>query len=199
MRPPKRTRAEEREIARQRQPELATRYTRYLEEVGLEQEDADVLSGDIDLSDFYDAALATGVDQKALTNWVINELLREIKDTPVAELKFDASQFASLVRLHASDTISSRAAKDVFALMLEEGGDPDAIVEEKGLTQISDPNKILEIIERVIAENPVQVQQYRDGKTQLVGFFIGKVMGASKGKADPTVTRELIGPALDQA
>ncbi len=199
VRPPKRTRAEEREIARERNPELVERYTHYLETVGLEQEDADVLSGDLDLSNFYNEALATGIDQVALTNWVINELLRELKDTPVSDLKFSAAEFAALVKLHASDTISSKAAKDVFAILMEEGGDPVAIVEEKGLTQISDEGAIQKIIDKVIAENPVQLQQYKDGKTKLVGFFIGKVLAASKGKADPTVTRELIGPALDNA
>lgn len=196
VRPPKRTRVEEREIARQKNPELGVRLKRYLDEVGLGEEDADVLSGELALSDFYDAALATGVDQVALTNWVINELLRELKDSSVDALKFSPAQFADLVALHASDTISSRAAKDVFALMLEEGGDPNDIVEKKGLKQVSDEGAILAIIEQVIAANPKQVEQYRDGKTQLEGFFIGKVLKASKGKADPTVTRALIGPAL---
>ncbi len=196
VRPPKRTRAEERAIARERNPELLNRLTRYRDELGLDEEDADVLSGELALSDFYDAALATGVDQTALTNWVINELLRELKEASVESLEFTPAQFAELVALHASDTISSRAAKDVFAILLEEGGDPAVIVEEKGLKQISDEGAIMAIIEQVIAENPKQVEQYRGGKTQLEGFFIGKVLKASRGKADPTVTRKLIGPAL---
>ena len=196
VRPPKRTRSEEREIARERDPALALAFERLIDEVGLEREDADVLSGDARLVSFFERALATGVALKPLTNWVINELLGELKERDIEELKFEPEQFASLVALHADDTISSRAAKDVFALMLKEGGEPEAIVEKKGLRQVSDEGAILAIIERVLAEHPEQLGQYRDGKTQLQGFFIGQVMKASRGKADPTIVRELIGPAL---
>ena len=97
-----------------------------------------------------------------------------------------------LVALMDDNTISSRAGKDVFEAMLATGDAPAKIVEEKGLTQISDPAKLAEIIDGVIQANAAQAEQYRAGKTQLLGFFVGQVMKASRGKADPQATREVL-------
>jgi glutaminyl-tRNA synthetase len=189
---PKKPRSEERDKIRAEDPLLAERYERYKGELGLDHDDADILTGERELSDFFEGALQAHQNAKSVANWVINELMRELKDTPLAELAFSASALGELVALMDDNTISSRAGKDVFEAMLATGDAPAKIVEEKGLTQISDPAKLAEIIDGVIQANAAQAEQYRAGKTQLLGFFVGQVMKASRGKADPQATREVL-------
>ncbi len=190
---PKKAPEEARNELRAANPRLAGAYERFQSEYELSKADADILTGDEELVDFFEEAVAAHPDSpQSVANWVVNELLREIKDTPLDDLPLTASDVGALARLFDEGTISSRAAKDVFGIMLEEGGDPEAIVEEKGLTQISDPDKIAEIIDEVIEANTEQVEQYRDGKTNLLGYFIGQVMKASRGKADPEKTRAIL-------
>src|SRR5690606_31607705 len=133
-------------------------------------------------------------DAKRAANWVITELLgvvnkqgKEIEESPIT-----AAQLAAMLDLMEDNTISGKIAKDVFAIMLESGGDPAKIVEEKGLKQVTDTGAIEKIIDAVIAANPGQVADYRSGKDKLFGFFVGQVMKQSQGKANPDVVNEIL-------
>ncbi|MEZ4621318.1 MAG: hypothetical protein R2867_38260 [Caldilineaceae bacterium] len=177
---------------RAQEPALVARLARYQEELGLSFEDADVLTGDLALAHFYEAALAVHNNPQSVANWVLNEVLRELKEGSLGNLPFDAATLAKLVALVDNDTISTAAAKDVFAELMANGGDPAAIVEKKGLQQISNVGQLTPLIEKVIAANAAKVQEYRSGKTGLLGFFIGQVMRETKGKANPQLVQELV-------
>jgi glutaminyl-tRNA synthetase len=173
-------------------PELVARLDRYQQELGLSFEDADVLTGDLALAHFYEAALATHDNAQSVANWVLNEVLRELKENSIDSLPFEGATLAKLVALVDNNTISSAAAKEVFAELMSRGGDPAAIVEAKGLQQVSDADQLKPLIAKVIAANAAKAEEYRSGKTGLLGFFIGQAMRETKGKANPQVVQELV-------
>ena len=193
---PQKPPTEERDQLRADDPELAARYARYQDELELADDDADILSGDRALADFFEAAVAVHDQPQSVANWIVNELMRETKDTPLAELPFGPEAIGHLVRLLDEGTLSTPAAKEVFEILLERGGDPAQIVEERGLTRIADPDRVRDLVDEVLAANTPQVQAFRGGKTQLMGYFIGQVMQASRGKADPQLTRQVLAQAL---
>jgi len=195
-RPQKKSRAEYREIARQRNPELAARYQRYQSELGLSEADADVLCGEVDIANFFEAALAEYDNPGDVAKWVVNEVLREIKETPIAELRVGGAAIGKLAALAASRTISSAVAKEVFAVLMAEGGDPKSIVAARGLEQVSDAGAIEPIVAEVLAAHGDKVEQYRSGKTGLLGFFVGQVMKQSGGKANPEMVKKLLTDSL---
>jgi glutaminyl-tRNA synthetase len=127
-----------------------------------------------------------------VANWVVNELLRELKGRSVEDLPMEASQLGRLVALVEEGAISGRIAKDVFGRLVEEGGDPEEIVRAEGLEQISDPQELEALVERAIEDHPDQAARYREGQGGLLGFFVGQVMRATGGKANP----ELVGRLL---
>jgi aspartyl-tRNA(Asn)/glutamyl-tRNA(Gln) amidotransferase subunit B len=138
--------------------------------------------------------VAKAQDPKLAANWVINELLgvlnkneKSIETSPVS-----APALAELIGLIADDTISGKIAKDVFAEMYATGKAPAAIVEDKGLKQVTDTGAIEKVIDEVIAENPDNVAAYRSGKDKLFGFFVGQVMKKSGGKANPGAVNDLL-------
>ena len=195
VRPSKRSKTDERDKIRQKDPTLALAYTRFSQELALSQDDADILSGDRDLATFYEAALtATPPPQpQSLANWVVNELLRELKESPLDTLAFGPTAFGQMVGLVDAGTISSRGGKRMFEHLLSQGGkDATSLVDELGLRQVSDDGQILAIIDQVLAQNPGPLAQYRQGKESLLGLFIGKTLKASGGKADPQRTRALL-------
>jgi glutaminyl-tRNA synthetase len=192
-RPEKRTRAELRAMAREADAELAARHTRYQAELGLSAEDADVLSGDRPLGDFYEAARAAYTkDGHNLTTWFINELLGLLKDEPIDAIKLTPPAFAALVTLVDDDTITALAAKELLLTLVQEGGDPVALVDARGLRQLNDAAQLGPIIDAIIAQNADKVAAYRSGKTNLLGFFIGQVTRSTGGKANPQLTRQLL-------
>ena len=188
----KRTKTDVRNEARANTLELAARLTRYTSELGLSFEDADILTGDLAIAHFFEAALTVDNNPKTVANWVNNEVLRELKDNSLTALPFSGAQLGALVALVDNQTISNAIAKEVFAEMLKNGGDPRAIVERKGLQQVSDPTALAPVIEKVIAANREKADQYRAGKTGLLGFFVGQVMKESGGKASPQLVQELV-------
>lgn len=176
-------------------PELpAEKRERYTEDLGLGEYDAGVLTGDRELAEFYEAALgAYDGNPKGIANWVINELLSEIdSDTTLSSIDVDPTDIARLVELIDDDTISGKIGKQVFEEMLSEGGRPDDIIDEQGLEQISDEGALVTMIEEVMEDNPDQVQTYRDGNTNVLGWFIGQVMQKSRGQANPQAVNELL-------
>ena len=197
------------DAARESLPELPDhKKARFVEELGLPDYNASVLVAEKESCDYFEDLIAalgskTGKDVKDVaakaSNWVTGELFGALNkaNKSVTESPVSAAQGADLLALIEDGTISGRIAKDVFEIMFETGKDADAIVEEKGLKQVSDTGEIEKIIDEVIAANPGQLGQYRAGKDKLIGFFVGQVMKATGGKANPGVVNQLLKPKLD--
>lgn len=166
---------------------------RFIDNFSLSTYDASVLIAERNRADYFET-VANDRDAKLAANWVINELLgilnkneKSIEESPIA-----AEQLGGLIALISDNTISGKIAKDVFAIMYETGKDADAIVEEKGLKQVTDTGAIEALVDEVIAENPDNVEKYRGGKDKLFGFFVGQVMKKSQGKANPAMVNTLL-------
>ena len=140
--------------------------------------------------------MAAGAPAAAVARWIINELPRELGDREVSEVPMTAAALGSLVRAVESGAISGPAGKEVFAVLMERGGDPEEIIAERGLAQISDEAAIAAIVDEVVAANPDKAEAYRAGKTALAGFFVGQVVRASQGKANPQVVQKLVAERL---
>jgi glutaminyl-tRNA synthetase len=168
------------------------RYDRYKDQLKLNSEVANTLARDEKLSSFYEETLQTLDSAVNIANIVANEVARELKHQEIDALKFRPAHIAELVKMVDDETISSKIAKQVFEEMSKHGGSPAKIVEEKGLVQISDPAEILPIIDEVIAKNPENVEKFKAGNKKLFGFFVGQVLKATGGKANPKVVNELV-------
>ena len=171
---------------------------RLISNYGLSPYDATVLSEDRATAAFYEE-VAAGRDAKLAANWMTVELFGALnkEGKTLAESPVSPAALGALVGLISDGTISGRIAKDVFAEMVETGGDPAAIVEEKGLKQVSDSGAIETMIDDVLAANQDKVEEYRGGKDKLFGFFVGQVMKASKGQANPGMVNQLLKSKLD--
>jgi len=183
------------EDVRRTMPELPrARRTRFVDEHKLPQYDAEVLTADLALADLFEATVKAGVAPKKASNWFMGEISRLINETkrPVRELKFTAVQLVALIQAVDAGAISANAAKEVFADMFETGRDAARVIEEKGLGQVNDLGEVEQLIDAALAENPKNVESYRAGKTQLIGFFVGAVMKAMKGKGNPKLINELL-------
>ena len=171
-------------------------FTKYQEELGLNSEVANTLARDANLSSFYEEALSTLKSPVNLANLVSNEVAREMKQVEKEALKFTPKQIAELVKMVDDTTISNKIAKQVFEEMVASGKNPAQIVEAKGLVQISDPAIIAAIIDEVIEKNPDNVAKFKDGNKKLLGFFVGQVLKATGGKANPKIVNELVAQKL---
>ncbi|HEX7005234.1 MAG TPA: glutamine--tRNA ligase/YqeY domain fusion protein [Trueperaceae bacterium] len=179
--------------------EQRTAYSRYRDVMGIDERDALLIAGDTRLSRFFEEAVGHFDDPRAIANWTVNELLRELKGRDLDDLPLAPEHLAGLVALIAEGTVSARAAKEVFARMLEGGGAPSELVDELGLRQVSDESALLPVVERVLERNPEKVTAYRDGKTGLAGFFVGQVMRETGGSANPKLVKEVVERELDRA
>jgi glutaminyl-tRNA synthetase len=195
-RPSKKTAGQRRADARAEDPALLSRMEAYQNSLGLSEEEADLLTGDRQLSDYFDEACRAYAKAPILAKWVVNDLLREVKDQPASELRLRPASLASLARLVDEGAISSAAGKTVFAKLIAEGGEPQAWVERLGLAKVADDGALAACVEKVIAASPEQVKKYREGKKNLLGFFVGQVM-KELGSADPAATRELLTKRLE--
>jgi aspartyl-tRNA(Asn)/glutamyl-tRNA(Gln) amidotransferase subunit B len=178
-------------------PELPhARRARFIAEYDLPSRDAAFLTLERPLADFFETVATESGQPRTAANWVITELIgrlnaarKGIEDSPVRP-----PSLAALIRLIEDGTISGKIAKTIFDEMFTGGGEPAAIMKRKGLEQISDEGRIVAIVEKILAENPSQVETYRRGKTATLGWFVGQVMKATGGKANPkkvnTVLRE---------
>ena len=173
-----------------------TLFDRYTSELGLNNEVANTLARDEKLSSFYEEALQVLNSPVTLANMVANEVARELKEKEASALKFNALQVAELVKMVDEETISTKIAKQVFEEMVTSGENPTAIVEAKGLVQVSDPEVIAAVIDDVMAKNPDNVEKFRGGNSKLLGFFVGQVLKATGGKANPKVVNELVAEKL---
>jgi len=174
-----------------------TRFEQYVNELKLNDMLADILARDEKLSSFYKEALRAYDSPVGIANIVANEVARELKEKEVSELKFNATQIAELVKLIDTEIISSKIAKQVFEAMAQNGENPADIVKSKGLVQISNPSEINPIIDEIIAKNPDNVAKYKAGNTKLLGFFVGQVIKATGGKANPQIVNELVSRKLE--
>ena len=180
-------------------PELPrAKVKRYVEVLGLPAYDAGVLTAEKGVAACFEACLAAYPDAKRLSNWFMGEVLRLQKESPTPwdALRFAPAQLAALLALVDQGRLSNNAAKDVFFEMYLHGKDPEAVVAEKGLAQVSDASAIEAAVDEVLAKNPAQVQSWRDGKVQVLGFLVGQVMKAMKGKANPKVVNEVLARKL---
>ncbi len=176
-------------------PELPrARKKRFVEQYNLPVYDAGVLTMTRELADYYEAVTTVCKDFKMVSNWVMGEVLRVLNERKIEITEFPVSpdRLGRLLNLILNKTISNSIAKTVFEEMLQNDAEPETIVEEKGLAQVSDRNVIEEIVEKVIRENPKQVEQYRGGKTKVFGYFVGQVMRATRGKANPAIVNEIL-------
>jgi len=176
--------------------EERTRFERYHEAWGVPRDAAATLAGEDELARFFETALETYDVPEAAANWIVNELRGELDGHSLEVLPFDAEQFAALVRLVDTDEITNRGARSVFEEMLANGGDPDSIVDARDLRQVDDRERLRGVVQEVLADHPDEVARYRDGKKSLVGFFMGQVMQATGGSANPELARELLQDAL---
>ncbi|MEN8140970.1 MAG: Asp-tRNA(Asn)/Glu-tRNA(Gln) amidotransferase subunit GatB [Thermodesulfobacteriota bacterium] len=175
-------------------PELPeARRLRFSEEIGLPDEAATILTGEKPLADYFEAALAVYPNGKKLANWIMTEVLREMRD---GDFPVGPAELGGLLTMLDKGTISGKIAKTVFEEMMASGKDAEAIVKEKNLVQVSDEGEILAMVREILAENPGQVAQFKEGKTKLMGFFVGQLMKASKGKANPKLANELFAKEL---
>ncbi len=171
-------------------------FDKYTNKLKLNSEVANTLARDKKLSKFYEETLLLFNSPISIANIVANEVARELKQKEISELKFSAKQIAELVKMVDDEIISSKIAKQVFEQMSKNGENPAKIVESKGLIQISDPSKILPIIDEIIAKYPENVEKFRAGNRKLLGFFVGQVLKSTGGKANPKVVNELVAKQL---
>jgi aspartyl-tRNA(Asn)/glutamyl-tRNA(Gln) amidotransferase subunit B len=176
-------------------PELPdARKRRFVDELGLPDYDAEIITSSRDLADYFETALKDCTNAKKLSNWMMTELMREFKGEDAAEIsscKIKPQQLAVLLAMIEKGTISGKIAKTVFAEMLETGSDAEQIVKEKNLVQMSDDGDLVKIVKEIVAANPNQVEQFKAGKTKVMGFFVGQLMKQTKGRANPKMANEL--------
>jgi len=180
-------------------PELPDeKMKRFIDQYGLPRYDSEVLTSFRELADYFELCARETGDAKMASNWIMSELLRELKgdDGQIEDCPVSPSALSELLKMIKDGTISGKIAKDVFKEMYREGNPARAIVRDKGLIQISDKAEIAAVVEQVLRENPDQVDRYKKGKGQLFGFFVGQVMRKSHGKANPRLVNEILNSAL---
>ena len=180
------------ERVRKNLPELPDeRCRRFINDFELSEYDAGILTASRELADYFEDACQQYNNPKKLSNWIGTELLRDYGPENIGSCPVSPGHLARLMHMVDNGTISGKIAKTVFADMLESGNDPDSIVKEKNLVQMSDEGELSTIVREIIAENPDQAQQFRDGKTKVMGFFVGQLMKKTKGQANPQLVNKL--------
>lgn len=193
---PERAPSHARDALRAADAELAERHARYLDELGLAAADADVLSGDRALSDFFEAAVAGHAAPASVARWVLNELLHQLEHCAPADLRFEPASFGRLVSLVDAGSITAAAGKQILAVLAAEGGEPSELVERLGLAKQSDEAALRAEVNAVLAAHPDELTRFRGGEAKLMGFFMGALMRATGGKADPALVSSLLREAL---
>ncbi|HEY9764366.1 MAG TPA: Asp-tRNA(Asn)/Glu-tRNA(Gln) amidotransferase subunit GatB, partial [Trichocoleus sp.] len=181
-------------------PELpAQKRARYETQFGLSPYDARVLADERAVTEYFEAVVGAGADPKSATNWITQDIAAHLnaEKLPINEIALKPEMLAEMIQLIDGGTISTKIAKDILPDLLKEGGSPKALIEKKGLSQISNPAEIEAIIDKVLADNPTELEQYRAGKTKLQGFFVGQVMKLSGGRVDPKLTNQILAKKLN--
>jgi aspartyl-tRNA(Asn)/glutamyl-tRNA(Gln) amidotransferase subunit B len=181
-------------------PELPSeKKQRFIDQFGLNDYDAAVLTVSRALAEYFEAVVEVSGEAKLSANWVTGELSAALNkaDLDISECPVSASMLGGMIKRITDNTISGKIAKEVFEAMWNGEGDADVVIEAKGLKQITDSSAIEPITDEIIANNPGQVEQYRSGKEKLFGFFVGQVMKATQGKANPQQVNELLKQKLN--
>ena len=176
-------------------PELPdTKKERFIREYGIPEYDAEVLTSSKPLANYYEACLRVYEKPKTVSNWIMSELLRELKrdEREIEECPVPAQNLAQLLNLIDEGLISGKIAKSVFEEMYRTGKKADEIVKEKGWVQVTDTSAIEKTVDEILTKNPREVEEYKKGKEKLFGFFVGQVMKATQGRANPQVVNELL-------
>jgi len=176
-------------------PEFADeKAKRFINEYKLNEMEAATLSSEQELAEYYEEVVKVSDDARLAANWVLTEILRVLKEKNISieEFSVEPQNIGKLIKLIKANTISSKIAKDVFEILLSENKDPEIIVKEKGLVQITDNSEIEKIVEQVLAENPQSVEDYKAGKSNALKYLVGQSMRLSKGKANPKMINEMI-------
>jgi aspartyl-tRNA(Asn)/glutamyl-tRNA(Gln) amidotransferase subunit B len=173
---------------------------RFVNAYGLKEEDAATLTASREMAAYYEAVVATCDEPRMTANWVMVELGGALNRAglEIAESPVDATALGGLIRRIADQTISGKIAKQVFEAMWNGEGNADAIIEARGLKQVSDSGALEQLVDELIAANPQQVEQYRAGKAKLLGFFVGQAMKATKGQANPQQLNDLLRTRLGE-
>ncbi len=176
-------------------PELPDiKRSRFFSQYGLPQQDADMLVSEKSAADWFEEAVKCGGKPKAVSNWISVELLRLLNEgnKSFIECPLKPEQLTGMLRLIDNGTISNKIGKVVFEEMYKTGKDAESIIKEKGLIQIKDEGALEEIVEDILSKNPKEVERFKAGDEKLLGFFVGQVMKATKGKANPQLVNELL-------
>ncbi|WP_031482015.1 Asp-tRNA(Asn)/Glu-tRNA(Gln) amidotransferase subunit GatB [Maridesulfovibrio frigidus] len=177
------------------QPELpAERKVRFEEDFKISEDDAGLLTAEKDIADYYEAVLDSYNEPKKVVNWIKGDFMRELNQSEVglSECKFKPEMMAKLVEMVDKDVISNKIGKDIFNEIFTAGLDPAKFVKDKGLEQNSDSSSLEAAVDKVLADNPTEVEAYKGGKKKLVSFFMGQVMKETKGQANPGIVSKMI-------
>ena len=188
------------EQIRDQLPELPdVKKRRFMELFGLSTYDAEVLVADKEVAEYFEEVVATNADPKLVCNWISGELMRLMNENKVdiRNVGIPANSLASLINFLHEGSISGKIAKTVFEEMVQSGEDPATIIEARGLKQVSDEGALRRLLETLLENNPKQVKQYRTGKTQIKGFFVGQVMKETRGQANPQIVNQLLEELLN--
>nr|XP_023884288.1 glutamyl-tRNA(Gln) amidotransferase subunit B, chloroplastic/mitochondrial [Quercus suber] len=175
-------------------PELPEVKRRRYEKMGLSMQDVLFLANDVNVAEFFDATIAKGADVKLAANWIMGDIAAYMKNEKLTinEIKLIPQELAELIASIKGGTISGKIGKEILFELLAKGGTVKGLIKEKDLVQIVDPMEIEKIVDKVLSENPKQLEQYRGGKTKLQGYFAGQVMKLSKGKANPGLLNKIL-------
>ena len=181
-------------------PELPSQKRKRYEALGLSEYDANVIVEQMETALFYDKVLLLGGDAKISNNFLMKEVTAHLKKEHITinETKLTPESFTELVKMVEKGTISNNIGKQIITTLMVEGGSAKEIVEKEGLSTISDEGALKTLVEKIVADNPNQVEQYRSGRDKLFGFFVGQAMKATQGKADPQLLNRLLKEALGQ-
>ena len=183
------------ERVKARQPEMRDeKLIRYQEEFGLPKYDAEILTGDKSFADLFEAAAAICGKPKKVSNWIMTETIRLLKENEMDpdQIRFSPEHLAKLVDLADAGSVTNTVAKEVFEKVFKEDIDPEAYVKEKGLLTVNDEGALRETVAKVVAENPQSVEDYHNGKEKAIGFLVGQTMKAMKGKANPALVNQIL-------
>ncbi len=182
------------EKVRRELPELPAQKKERFINMGIPVYDAGVLTASRQLADYFERTVELFPNPKAVSNWIMTELMRELKgeEADITCCSVSPEQLADLLKLIENGTISGKIAKTVFEEMFSTGSSPDEIIKEKGLVQVSDTDELTEICRKVLDDNAGEVAKYLSGKTKIFGFFVGQVMKMTKGKGNPGVVNQIL-------
>jgi aspartyl-tRNA(Asn)/glutamyl-tRNA(Gln) amidotransferase subunit B len=185
------------ESIRKTLPELPdARKLRFMEAYELPEHDASLLTGSRELADYFEEAVQTCNQAKKVSNWIMTELIRALKDEELATCKVTAKHLGTLVNMVEQGTLSNKIAKTVFQEMMISGKSPEAVAQEQNLGQVSNEGELLALVRQIITDNPAQAADFKNGKTKLMSYFLGQLMQKTKGQANPALANKLFSQEL---